>query len=394
MKDYSDWMKGLLKDVRYSLANSEGVDDETAKRIIEDKVFGCGQNLSLEESINLIEKLYEKTRVRLGILQKVEKDENVNEIMVNGHSTVFVERLGKIEKTNLRFDTEDELEEVIHRIASEVHREINELNPILDARLDDGSRIHAVHKSITGGKNILTVRKFRKTSIKMVDLIRCGTLNKECANFLRSAILSGMNIFVSGGTSSGKTTFLNALAEYIPQDKRVIIIEDSRELMLNDIENVVQMECRNGNVKGEGEVNQNDLIRASLRMRPDMIIVGEIRGREVQDMLQALNTGHVGMSTGHGNSIMGMLRRMEAMYISGGAYPIDFIRKQIVQGMEIMVQLKRFADGRRMVVEIAELMGFEDGEYRLNEIYVRDMHDNNGAILEKVGEAMNGKFMG
>ena len=311
-----------------------------------------------------------RMRSKLGILEPYVRDEKVSEIMVNGYGEIFTERADGIRREDAVFESQEELEEIMRNIAASVHREINELNPILDARLPDGSRVNAVFGNISLDGASLTVRKFSKEHISIATMTKSGTLTRECGDFLKMLVRAGYNIFISGGTSSGKTTFLNALSDYIPREERVIVIEDSRELDLSQIENIVQMECRNSNTLGKGKVSMDMLIRTSLRMRPDRIIVGEVRGKEVADMLQAMNTGHDGsMSTGHGNSAEGMLRRLETMYLMSAELPIDTIRAQIIEGMDIFVHLGRFCDGRRKVMEVQELTGFKAGNYLLNPLF-------------------------
>jgi len=268
------------------------------------------------------------------------------------------------------FDTVEALEEVIRRLAAGVQREINELNPIVDARLPDGSRVNAVYKNVAINGPILTIRKFPKKYITMENLIANGTIPKPAADFLGELVKQGYNILISGGTSSGKTTFLNVLSHYIPENERVIVIEDSAELQIPNIHNIVRLECRNANLQGRGEVTMEQLIKTSLRMRPDRIIVGEIRGKEVLDMIQAMNTGHDGsLCTGHGNSVQGMLRRLEAMFLQATPFPIEAIRSQIAEAIDIMVHLGRFQQGQRRVLEICELSGLQEEDYRLNPLF-------------------------
>ncbi|MDD3168874.1 MAG: CpaF family protein, partial [Eubacteriales bacterium] len=297
-------------------------------------------------------------------------DKEVSEIMVNGIDHIFIEKKGKIEKLDLHFESIDDLEEIIRRIAAKVHREINEMNPIVDARLDDGSRVNAVYKNVALNGPILTIRRFPENRITMEDLLRIETITGEAAEFLKILVKSGYNIFISGGTSSGKTTFLNVLSEYIPKDERVIVIEDAAELQISGIENIVRLECKNANVQGKGEVNVRQLIKASLRMRPNRIIVGEVRGEEVLDMIQAMNTGHDGsLSTGHGNSTEGMLSRIEAMFLQAADFPIDAIRSQIAEAIDIIVHLGRLPDKSRKVMEISEIEGYHDGKIYINPLF-------------------------
>lgn len=355
------------------LALNDNLQTLEAMELIEDTVLEGDYDLELEEYEALIKKIYAKTRSKLGMLEPYIKDEAINEIMVNGKDHFFFEDSEGIGFVFDCFDSTEELEEIIRNIAAGVHREINEMNPILDARLPDGSRVNAVYKNVAVGGPVLTIRKFSKERITIDEMVAGGTLTRQCADFLRSLVQCGYNIFVSGGTSSGKTTFLNALSDYIPREERVIVIEDSTELQLDRIENLVQMECHNANTMGQGQISMDMLIKTSLRMRPDRIIVGEVRGKEVADMLQAMNTGHDGsMSTGHGNSVAGMLRRLEAMYLMSAQIPMDAIRAQIVEGIDIMVHLGRLENGKRRVIEVQELLDFENGKYLLNPLFSLD----------------------
>lgn len=341
-----------------------------AKELIEEVVLSLEENITLEECKDLVHRIYARVRSRLGILERFIGESDINEIMVNSRKNIFIEKKGKITSVNSGFDSTAELEEVIRNIAANVHREINEMNPILDARLEDGSRVNAVFKNIAIDGPVLTIRKFSKNRINIEQMIRQGTLDQECADFLICLVECGYNLFVSGGTSSGKTTFLNALSDYIPKMERVIVIEDSAELQLHDIANLVQMECHNANSMGQGRISMDMLIKTSLRMRPDRIIVGEVRGKEVADMLQAMNTGHDGsMSTGHGNSVSGMLRRLEAMYLMSAQIPMDAIRAQIVEGIDVMIHLGRLEGGQRKVLEVQELVDFENGKYVLQPLF-------------------------
>ncbi len=360
-----------MKAVRDRLGSEKEVDDFAAMRMIIQTIFDderCN-SFSYKDIEIVINRIFYKTRRKLGILQPLIEDENVSEIMVNGPKDIFVERNGKIEKYDAEFDSTEELEEVMRNIAGEVRREINERSPIVDARLADGSRVNGVYKNIALNGPILTIRKFSESYMQMDDLVSNGTINREGAELLRHLVRCGYNIFVSGGTSSGKTTLLNALAEAVPRDERVIIIEDSAELKMKYIENIVHMECKNSNARGEGGVSMSDLIKSSLRMRPNRIIVGEVRGGEVIDMLQAMNTGHDGsLSTGHANSVEGMLKRLESLYLAAMPISVDAIREQIVQGLDIMVHIVRQKDGKRRVSEITELVGYEAGAFKLNKL--------------------------
>ncbi len=376
-----------LRAVRERLGNEKEIDDFKAMKLIIRTIFDDEKSLrfSHEEIEETIMRIFYKTRRRLGILHPLIEDPEVSEIMVNGPETIFVERRGKIEKYPMHFDSTEELEEVMRNIAGEVHREINERSPIVDARLADGSRVNGVYKNIALNGPILTIRKFSENYMRMEDLVGNGTLTEEAACFLKELVRNGYNIFVSGGTSSGKTTLLNALAEAVPRDERVIIVEDSAELKMKSIPNIVHLECRNSNARGEGRVSMADLIKSSLRMRPNRIIVGEVRGEEVIDMLQAMNTGHDGsLSTGHANSVEGMLKRLESLYLAAMPISVDSIREQIAEGIDIMVHIRRQKNGKRQVTEITELCGCKNGEFVLNRIMKLD--DNMRLVY--VGEGI------
>ena len=366
----SEFVAHRLHNVRRRFAAEETLDDRRAMEIIAEEVFGDEEsgNFDDETADRIIQKIFLKTRRRLGILQPLLEDRQVTEIMVNGPEHIFAERQGKIERWSLSFDSPDELAEIIRNIAGDVHREISELNPIVDARLADGSRVNSVYSNVAINGPILTIRKFSDNYMTMEDLAGNGTVTPEAALLLRTLVECGYNIFVSGGTSSGKTTLLNALAGAIPPEERVIVIEDSMELKLSTVENIVHMECRNAVSSGKGSVTMSQLIKSSLRMRPDRIIVGEVRGAEVADMLQAMNTGHSGsMSTGHGNSVEGMLRRLEAMYLMAASMDMDAIRSQIAEGIDIMVHIEKIG-GKRRITEITEIAGYEKGVFRLNRL--------------------------
>lgn len=336
-------------------------------------------------------RIFAKIKYRLGILEPYIEDESINEIMVNGPENIFIEKFGEIIKVDEVFDSVEELEDVIRKIASDVHREINEMNPIVDARLMNGSRVNGVYKNIAIGGPILTIRKFSRDRITLTEMVEHGTVSSQCAEFLKRLVESGYNIFISGGTSSGKTTFLNALSDYIPKEERVIVIEDSMELKITNIPNIVRMECRNANSMGKGSVGMDSLIKSSLRMRPDRIVVGEVRGKEVFQMIQAMNTGHKGsLSTGHGNSVMGMLRRLEAMYLMAYHIPIDAIRVQIVEALDVMVHLEKVPGGKRVVTEVVELIGYENGSYLTNPIYLMD---EKMSLKPTENELVNSKYL-
>jgi pilus assembly protein CpaF len=377
-------VRELTEEVRGFVREAPGdVTDEEVLDFIDAQALG---RLPVVQAAAAADTVFCRTRRELSVLQPLADDPLVTEIMVNGKDRVFVERDGALCRTDVRFESTEELEDVIRRIAAKVHREVNELSPILDARLLDGSRVNAVYKNIALDGPSLTIRRFPKSAITMEDLIRFGSITAEAADFLVGLVKAAYNIFISGGTSSGKTTFLNALSNFIPKDERIVTIEDSAELQLREIENLVRLECRDSNVQGKGEITIRQLIRASLRMRPNRIIVGEVRGEEVLDMIQAMNTGHAGsLSTGHGNSPRGMLYRLEAMFLQAGDFPIEAIRRQITEGIDIMVHLGRLPGGGRAVLEIAEITGMQDGEISLNTLFAR--RDENK--LRRTGKLRN-----
>ncbi|MEG0291257.1 MAG: CpaF family protein [Anaerovoracaceae bacterium] len=368
----------VIENVRNIISEeSSGLTDEKVIELIEEMVLTHIDNeISFKEVKDIVYKVFYSIRSDVSILQPYIEDNEVCEIMVNGKDSIFIEKNGKIINTQTGFTTNEELENLIRRIAGKVHREINELNPIVDARLTDGSRVNAVYKNVALNGPILTIRKFPKVGITMEDLIEFGTITKDAAAFLKILVKSRYNIFVSGGTSSGKTTFLNVLSNFIPSNERVIVIEDSAELKLDNIENIVRLECKNATSSGKGEVTMEQLIKTSLRMRPDRIIVGEVRGKEIMSMLVAMNTGHDGsISTGHGNSVEGMLKRMEAMYLQAVEFPIEAIRAQIVEGIDIIVHLGRLSDMSRKVLSIAEIVELRNGKFETNVIYNYEIDD-------------------
>ena len=379
----NDEIRACMSEIRLLIAEEgENISDSEALQIIEDHVFSlkksqvCGHKANTE----LIDRIFLSLRREMDILQPYIDDSSISEIMVNGRSDVFAERHGRMERLPVEFNTVEDLEELIRRIASRVHREINELNPIVDARLSDGSRVNAVYKNIALNGPILTIRKFPDTVMTMDDLISNGTVEEETASFLEKLVKAGYNCFICGGTSSGKTTLLNVLSQSISPGERLVVIEDSAELQIEQVENIVRLECRNANVQGKGGIDMSQLVKASLRMRPDRIIVGEVRGKEVMDMIQALNTGHSGMSTGHANSIDGMLKRLEAMFLQAADFPVEAIRRQITAGIEIMIHMSRMKDGSRKITEIAELTGMEGGNIKVNMLYSHERGRTENAL--------------
>lgn len=328
---------------------------------------------------------------KLDLLQEFLEDENITEIMINGTQSIFYERGGRLYQSDKRFVSRDKLEDVIQQIVAGSNRLVNEASPIVDARLKDGSRVNVVLAPIALNGPIVTIRKFPKESVTMEQLISWGSVSREAVDFLAMLVAAGYNIFISGGTGSGKTTFLNALSQYIPKDERIITIEDNAELRIQDVPNLVSLEARNANVEGVGAVTIRDLIRSALRMRPDRIIVGEVRSAEAIDMLQALNTGHDGsLSTGHANSPGDMLSRLETMVLMGMELPLPAIRRQIASGIDVIVHLGRLRDKSRKMLEITEIVDYRNGEIMLQPLYTyEETGEKDGkiqGIWKKTGE--------
>lgn len=346
--------------------------DEEVRELIERCILEVSREhfISLEEKLKLAREVFLSIR-KLDFLQELIDDESITEIMVNGPDAIFIEKNGKLYRAEERFESEEKLENVIQQIVASCNRVVNEASPIVDARLENGARVHVVLAPVALNGPILTIRRFPERPMRMEELLRRQSLPKEAAELLKKLVIAGYNIFISGGTGSGKTTFLNALSEYIPPAERVITIEDSAELQLISLPNLVRLETRNANVEGCREITIRDLIRASLRMRPDRLIVGEVRGSEAVDMLQCLNTGHDGsLSTGHANSASDMLYRLETMVLMRMELPLAAIRGQIASGVDVIVHLGRLRDRSRRVLEIAEVLGYEDGVIRMQPLYL------------------------
>ena len=361
------------------------VEDEELRDLIDMAILEAaeGAYLPLKERLCLRKELFDSFR-RLDILQELVDDPTITEIMVNGAEHIFVERQGRVEELEKHFDSVGQLEDLIQQIVSRVNRTVNLASPIADARLEDGSRVHVVLAPVALNGPILTIRKFPEP-ITMERLIELKSISREAAAFLQKAVEQGLNIFISGGTGSGKTTILNAMSGYIPQEERIITIEDSAELQIRHVTNLVSLETRVENRDGSQEISMRDLIRASLRMRPDRIIVGEVRGGEALEMLQAMNTGHDGsLSTGHANSAKDMLSRLETMVLMAAELPLAAVRSQIGSALDLMVHVGRMRDRSRKVLEITEVIGYENGEIRLSPIYQ----------FQESGEADSGQVEG
>ena len=368
--------------------SKEASDEELLElihRILEEK--SKEEFIPLGEKAILGRELFNAFR-KLDILQELIEDEEITEIMINGTQPIFIERNGRIYETDKKFLSKGKLEDVVQQMVAGCNRVVNEATPIVDARLEDGSRVNIVLPPVAMDGPVITIRKFYDKPLTIDRLIELGSITEEAAHFLEKLVKSRYNIFISGGTGSGKTTFLNVLSDYIPDDERVITIEDSAELQLHNIKNLVRLEARMANSEGNNAVAIRDLIKSSLRMRPDRIVVGEVRGAEALDMLQAMNTGHDGsLSTGHANSTEDMLSRLETMVLQGAAgLPLDAIRQQIASAVDIIIHLSRLRDKSRKTVEITEVLGLEDGRIKLNPLYVFEEDENS--TLEKVSGSL------
>lgn len=387
----------MREDIMLELNQHQQISDEELYTMIDEKIisFGMIEYLPLREKLILRGWLFDSFR-RLGILQELVDDKTVTEIMVNGANNIFIERNGRMERWEKEFESQEQLEDMIQQIVSRVNRTVNVSRPIADARLCDGSRVHVVLPPVSIDGPAVTIRKFPEP-ITIGKLLKLGSITREAADFLKAIVEAGYNIFISGGTNSGKSTFLNALSSYIPQNERIVTIEDSAELQITHITNLVRLETRGANGEGEGEVTIGDLIKAALRMNPSRIIVGEVRGREALDMISAMNTGHDGsLSTGHGNSPKDMLSRLETMVLMGTDIPLLAVRSQVAAAIDILIHLGRLRDKSRRVLSIVEVAGYEGGEIRLNPIYRFEEEETDrgdtkkvGGSLKKVGDLKN-----
>lgn len=359
--------------------------DMELTELIEASVFSRAALHSLNpgEIQWLVEKVFNQMR-RLDILEPLIRDESVTEIMINGPEAIFIERDGAVSRTGLRFESRERLEDIIQTIVGRVNRSVNEAEPVVDARLEDGSRVNIVLPPVALNGPLVTIRKFPSKPMTMEDLIRFKSITEEAAEFLKGLVRAKYNIFICGGTGSGKTSFLNALSALIPKEERIITIEDSAELQLHSIENLARLETRNANTEGKGEIRMKSLIKTSLRMRPERVIVGEVRGEEALDMLQAMNTGHDGsMSTGHSNSTGDMLSRLETMVLMAAPLPLDAVRHQIASALDIIIFLSRLRDHSRRTMEISEVLGYRNGEIQLNPLFLfeHDIGESTGPVM-------------
>lgn len=384
--EYTELKKNLRYKVQERMNYVKDLSDDEVEQTIDEVMLEQRELTAypVELRRRLKRELFDSLR-RLDILQIFVEDSTVTEIMINGKDHIFVEQDGRLRELDTGFESVEKLQDVIQQIVAGCNRVVNEASPIVDARLPNGARVNIVMNPVALNGPIVTIRRFPDKPITMERLLQWDSISQEAAAFLEKLVRAGYNILVSGGTGSGKTTFLNALSQYIPSEERVITIEDSAELQLQGLPNLVRLETRNSNVEGCGEITVRELIRSSLRMRPDRIIVGEVRGAEAIDMLQCLNTGHDGsMSTGHANSAKDMLARLENMVLMGVELPLMAIRQQIASGVDVLVHLGRLRDKSRRVLEITEIVGCENSEIKLNPLFV----------FEEMGEDCEGRIVG
>lgn len=384
--------KEIQERIMESLNLSRQMSEEEVRELIDEQIQAESKKRNLQIAVReqLRKELFHAIR-QMGILQELLDNPEITEIMVNGTEGIFIEKAGRLSKMDISFDSPEKLKHVIWQITADCNRVVNEASPIVDARLKDGARVNVVLDPIAINGPILTIRRFPPQPISMEQLLAAGSLTPECRDWLKGLVEAGCNILVSGGTGSGKTTFLNILSGFIPETERVITIEDSAELQIRNIPNLVRMETRNANVEGCREITIRDLIKTSLRMRPDRLIVGEVRGKEAVDMLQSVNVGHSAMTTVHANSVRDVVSRLETMVLMGMEIPIPAIRSQIAAGFDLMIHLGRLRDGSRRILEIAEPEGIVKGEVKMNILYrfVREGIDSSGRVwgeLQKIGE--------
>ena len=381
-------LQQFVKDTKlyiYDNFNLNAMTDAELEEAVEALVNQQLQGLyvPIEQWALIVKQVYSAIR-GFGLLDAIMADDDITEVMINGPEDIFIEKKGCLQKFDQSFESESRLEDIVQKIVGLAGREVNQANPIVDTRLPDGSRVNVVLPPIARNGATVTIRKFSKTPMTIEQLIKFGSITQDIANVLEKLIRAKYNIFICGGTGSGKTTFLNALSNYIPKEERVITIEDSAELQIVGIDNLVSLETRNANASGAGQITIRDLIKSSLRMRPERIVVGEVRGAEALDMLQAMNTGHDGsLSTGHANSTKDMLSRLETMVLQGAeGLPLEAVRQQIASAIDIIIHLSRLRDHSRKTMEITEVIGYENGEIILNPLYRFEEDENS--TLEKV----------
>ena len=385
---YEQYKASIKKEILEKLDCGREFSDGEVRDIIDGRLCGgdCAGRLDVAGRRRMGKELFASIR-GLDVLQELLEDKSITEIMINGPERIFVERAGRLQRWKGHFESLSRLQDVIQQIAAGCNRVVNEASPILDARLEDGSRVNVVLAPVALNGPVMTIRRFPEEGMTLDRLVAIGSLDTECRRFLELLVKSRYNIFISGGTGSGKTTFLNALSQAIPPEERIITIEDSAELQLKYAENLVSLETRNANTEGCKPVTVRDLIRSSLRMRPDRIIVGEVRGAEICELLTAYNSGHAGsMSTGHGNTARDMLLRMETMLLMGMDIPLSAIRRQIASGIDILVHLGRMRDKTRKVLEVAEITGFSEGEILTETLY--EFEEDKNSTKEKVSGSL------
>lgn len=390
MKEDQEQFRILRKRLLEKLENAGFLSDDEIIEKINELVIEAGREfyLSLIRKEELQKELFNSIR-KLDILQELIDDDSITEVMVNGVDGIFMEKNGRLIKWDKNFYSKQKIEDLVQSIAAKSNRIVNETIPIADARLENGARVNIVLPPAAINGPIITIRQFPSCPIQMEELIAWNAVTEEVAEFLKQLVIAGYNIFISGGTGSGKTTFLNALSNFIPKEERIITIEDNAELQIQGVKNLVKLEARKGNTQGEHEITIRDLIKSSLRMRPDRILVGEVRGEEALDMLQALNSGHDGsISTGHGNSPRDMLARLETMVLLGVSLPVSAIRRQIASGIDIMVHLGRLRDKSRKVLEIVELVGYR---YETEEILTKVLYEFEEEKTDR--DKVNGKLV-
>ena len=387
-KQEQQFVTSIKRYVSENLSLSQINDEELEEKIEEIVLERIGtEYCSIQQRVSIVQQVYSSIR-GFGLLDSIISDDTITEVMINGPDNVFIEQNGRLFKMDKHFESQRKLEDVIQRIVGLAGREVNQANPICDTRLPDGSRVNVVLPPIAVCGPTLTIRKFSKTPMTIEKLIQYGSITQEIADKLEILVRAKYNIFISGGTGSGKTTFLNALSNYIPKDERVITIEDSAELQITGVDNLVSLETRNANTSGAGQITIRDLIKSPLRMRPERIIVGEVRGGEALDMLQAMNTGHDGsLSTGHANSTQDMLSRLETMVLQGAeGLPLEAIKQQIASAVDIIIHLSRLRDKSRKTMEITEVVGVENGQIILNPLY--KFEEDANSTLEKVSGSL------
>lgn len=381
MKEPQDHIKKkILENINLTKTTDEMLEEQIREEM---EAYFAGTYVSIGEKAFLCDQVFSSIR-GFGLLDTIISDDSVTEVMINGPDEIFIEKSGKLMKLNEHFESEERLQDIIQRIVALAGREVNQASPIVDTRLPDGSRVNVVLPPISLKGPIVTIRKFSREPMTVEKLIRYGSITPQIAEVLKTLVKAKYNIFICGGTGSGKTTFLNAISNFIPSDERVITIEDSAELQIANVDNLVSLETRNANTTGVGAITIRDLIKSALRMRPDRIVVGEVRGAEALDMLQAMNTGHDGsLSTGHANSSRDMLSRLETMVLTGEeGLPLAAVRQQIASAVDIIVHLSRLRDRSRKTMEITEVVKYENGEIQLNPLY--RFEEDESSTIDKV----------